>query len=347
MLATSIARASIRVVRFGEGEDGMGILSKALSIVAFVAAIAPTAHAADADKTWPVRTVRFIVPFPAGMAPDVAARLFADGLSKRWGQPVVIENRPGVDGSLGHGAFASANDDHTLLYGIAAALTINPLVQDKVPYDPVRDFVPISATADGIIVVAVNSGVPARSLSDLERLARAEPGKLLWGSGPSLPRFAFLAFLKTRGLDMPYVAYRDAATPPVDLGEGRVQMLVTMPTNAAVQAGKARIIAVVTQRRASTLPDVPTVVEAGYPEMSIDTLQGLFGWRGMPTALRDRISADVQAVAKDPGVRARLEATGQGVLGTTAAEFEAAIERQRVRVGEIARLVNLKAPTAK
>jgi tripartite-type tricarboxylate transporter receptor subunit TctC len=120
-----------------------------------------------------------------------------------------------------------------------------------------------------------------------------------------------------------------------------------MPTNAAVQAGKARIIAVVTQRRASTLPDVPTVVEAGYPEMSIDTLQGLFGWRGMPTALRDRISADVQAVAKDPGVRARLEATGQGVLGTTAAEFEAAIERQRVRVGEIARLVNLKAPTAK
>jgi tripartite-type tricarboxylate transporter receptor subunit TctC len=254
-----------------------------------------------------------------------------------------------VDGTLGHGAFASANDDHTLLYGIAAALTINPLVLNKVPYDPARDFVPISATADGIIVVAVNSGVPARSMADLARLARAEPGKLLWGAAPGLPRFAFAAFLKKQGLGMPHVPYRDVATPPADLGEGRVQVLVSalLPINALVQLGKARIIAVATMRRASTLPDIPTVVEAGYPEMSIDTLQGLFGWRGMPTALRDRISADVQAVAKDPGVRARLEATGQGVLGTTAAEFEAAIERQRVRVGEIARLVNLKAPTAK
>jgi tripartite-type tricarboxylate transporter receptor subunit TctC len=327
----------------------MGIFGKSLSVVAFMAAIAPSVCAADADKTWPVRTVRFIVPFPAGASPDLAARLFADGLSKRWGQPVVIENRPGVDGSLGTGAFASANDDHTLLYGIAGALTINPLVQAKVPYDPVRDFVPISATADGIIVVAVNRGVPARSLSDLEKLARAEPGKLLWGAAPGLPRFAFAAFLKKQGLDMPHVPYRDVATPPADLGEGRVQVLVTVlpPINALVQLGKARIIAVATMWRASTLPDIPTVVEAGYPEMSIDTLQGLFGWRDMPTALRDRISADVQAVAKDPVVRARLEATGQGALGTTALEFEAAIERQRKRVGEIARLVNLKAPTAK
>jgi tripartite-type tricarboxylate transporter receptor subunit TctC len=327
----------------------MGILSKTLSFVAFMAAIAPAVCAADADKTWPVRTVRFIVPFAAGGAPDAAARLFADGLSKRWGQPVVIENRPGADGSLGTGAFASAKDDHTLLYGAAAFLTITPLVLDKVPYDPVRDFVPISATADAVIVVTVNSGVPARSLSDLEKLARAEPGKLLWGSGPSLPRYAFAAFMKRRGLDMPHVPYRDVATPVADLGEGRVQVLVwaLLPAKALVQAGKARIVAVATMRRASTVPDVPTAVEAGYPEMSFDTLQGLFGWRGMPTALRDRISADVQAVAKDPVVRARLEATGQGVLGSPPAEFEAAIERQRVRVGEIARLVNLKAPAAK
>jgi tripartite-type tricarboxylate transporter receptor subunit TctC len=135
----------------------------------------------------------------------------------------------------------------------------------------------------------------------------------------------------------------------VDLGEGRVQVLVSalLPIDALVQLGKARIVAVATARRASTFPDVPTAVEAGYPEMSIDTLQGLFGWRGMPTALRDRISADVQAVAKDPVIRARIEATGQSALGTTAAEFEAAMERQRVRVGEIGLLVNLKAPTAK
>jgi len=327
----------------------MGTLSKTLSFVAFMAAISPAVYAADADKAWPVRTVRVIVPFPAGAAPDTAARLFADGLSKRWGQAVVIENRPGVDASLGTGAFASAKDDHTLLFGIAAALTVNPLVQEKVPYDPARDFVPISAVTNTIFVVAVHSSVPARSLADLARLAKAEPGKLLWGSGPSLPRFIFAAFLKRQGLDMTYVPYRDAATPPIDLGEGRVQVLVTgiVASNAPVQSGKARIIAVANTRRAATLPDVPTAVEAGYPEMSMDGLAGFFGWRDMPTALRDRISADVQALAQDPVVRARLEATGQLVLGTTPAEFAAAIERQRVRVSEIARLIDLKAPTSK
>jgi tripartite-type tricarboxylate transporter receptor subunit TctC len=334
---------------FGKEAGCMGILGRKLSFVVFMAAMVPTVCAAEAEKTWPMRTVRVMVPFPAGGTPDAAARLFADGLAKRWGQAVVIENRPGVDASLGTGAFASANDDHTLLYGIAAALTINPLVQQKVPYDPARDFVPISAVANAILVVAVNNSVPAHSLADLARLAKAEPGKLLWGSGPSLPRFVFAAFLKRQGLDMPYVPYRDVATQQVDLGEGRVQVLVSglQATNAAVQSGKARIIAIANTRRAPTLPNVPTAVEAGYPEMSMDGLSGFFGWRDMPAALRDKISADVQALAQDPEIRARLEATGQLVLGTTAQEFAAAIERQRVRVGEIARLIDLKAPNSK
>jgi tripartite-type tricarboxylate transporter receptor subunit TctC len=252
--------------------------------------------------------------------------------------------------------FASLDEQTRLLLGDKVlqiqqdlALTVNPLVQEKVPYDPARDFVPISAVSNTVLVVAVHSSVPARSLADLADIAKAEPGKLLWGSGPSLPRFIFAAFLKRQGLDMPYVPYRDVATPSVDLGEGRVQVLVTslQATTAPVQSGKARIIAVANTRRAATLPDVPTAVEAGYPEMSMDGLAGFFGWRGMPAALRDRISADVQAIAQDPGVRARLEVTGQLVLGTTPAEFAAAIERQRVRVGEIARLIDLKAPGSK
>jgi tripartite-type tricarboxylate transporter receptor subunit TctC len=314
-----------------------------------MAAISPAIYADDAVKAWPVRPVRVIVPFPAGSVIDTAARLVGDGLSKQWGQAVVIENRPGADAIIGTGAFASSRDDHTLLYGIAAALTVNPLVHEKLPYDPARDFVPISAVANTIIVVAVHNDVPAGSLADLARLAKAEPGKLLWGSGPSLPRYIFAAFLKRQGLDMPYVPYRDAATPPLDLGEGRIQVLVTslQATNAPVHSGKARIIAVANTSRAPTLPNVPTAAEAGYPEMSMDGLSGFFGWRDMPITLRDKISADVQALAQDPGVRARLEATGQLVLGTSPAEFVAAIERQRVRVGEIARLIDLKAASSK
>jgi tripartite-type tricarboxylate transporter receptor subunit TctC len=322
----------------------MGI--KMLSFVVFMAAITPVVHAGEA---WPTRPVRIMVPSAAGGAIDVAARVYVDGLSKRWHQPVVIENRPGAETNVGTAAFVNAHDDHTLLYGIGSTLTVNPLVYAHMPFDPARDLVPISATATVVIVVAVHNGVSARSLSDLARLARGDPGKLLWGASAGLPRHAFAAFLKRQGLDMLYVPYRDAATPQADLGEGRVHVLVTslQGANAPVQSAKAHIIAVTNADRAPMLPDVPTAAEAGYPELTVDTVSGLFGWRDMPGTLRDNISADVQAVAQDPEVRVRLEATGQLVLGSTPPEFAAAIERQRARVVEIARLIDLKAANSK
>ena len=327
----------------------MTISSKTLSFVAVMAAMTPAAFAGDADKAWPTRPVRIIVPIAAGGAIDAAARIYADGLSKRWGHPVLIENRPGAETNIGTAAFVSARDDHTLLYGISSTITVNPLVYANMPFDPAQDLVPISATASTILGVAVHNSTPASSLSDLARLARAEPGKLLWGAAPGLPRHAFAAYLKRHGLDMLYVPYKDNVTPAVDLGEGRIHVLVTslQVTNAPVQSGKARIIAVINPKRAPTLPEVPTADEAGYSELTVDPVSGLFGWRDMPTALRDKISADVQAVAQDPAVRARIEGTGQLVLGGTPKEFTAAIERLRVRVGEIARLIDLKAASGK
>jgi tripartite-type tricarboxylate transporter receptor subunit TctC len=311
--------------------------------VALVAATTPSLSL-NASEAWPTRPVRVIVPLPAGSAVDAAARLVGDVLSKRWGQPVVVENRPGADGSIGTGAFASTRDDHTLMYGIASALTVNPLVQDKLPYDPTRDLVPISAVTNASFVVAVHNGVPARSLVDLARLARAEPGKLFWSSGPGLTRYVFSAFLKRGGLEMLYVSYKDVASQSIDLGEGRIQVLITalQVTNTPVHSGKAHIIAVTNSRRAPMLPDVPTAAEAGHLEMTMDGLSGFFGWRGMPVDLRDKISADVQAAVRDSEVRARIEASGQSLLGGTPVEFEAAIEAQRARVHEIAQLIDLR-----
>jgi tripartite-type tricarboxylate transporter receptor subunit TctC len=333
---------------FGKVEDGMVILSKALSMVAFMAAIAPAVCAAEADKAWPNRAVRIIVPIAPGGATDTAARLYADGLSRRWGQPVVIENRPGADTHLATAEFIRPRDDHTLLWGLPGTFTINPLVLGTAPFDP-EDLVPVSATASTVLLVAVHTGVPARSLGELGRLAQAGPGKLVWGAAPGFPRYGFTAFLKGRSLDMPFVPYRDIATPAADLGEGRLHVLVSsvLATNAPVQSGKARIIAVLDGQRAPMLPDVPTAAEAGYPEMTVDVVAGFFGWRDMPAALRDRISGDVQAIAKDPTVRSRLEATGQIALASTPAEFAATIERQRVRILEIVRLIDLKAPAGK
>jgi tripartite-type tricarboxylate transporter receptor subunit TctC len=316
----------------------------ALLSIILASAFGTAASATDGNATWPVRRVRVIVPVGVGSAPDAAARLVADRVGQRWGQPVIIENRPGADASVGTGAFANANDDHTLLYGFASALTVNPLIQEKVPFDPARDFVPISAVTNTIIAVAVHRDLPAYSLADLARIAEAMPGKILWGSGPSLPRFLFAAFLKQRNLEMLYVPYRDAAAPPIDLAQGRVQLLITslQATVAPVESGMARVIAIANTHRAATLPDVQTASEAGYPEMSIDGLIGFFGWRGMPIKLRDSISADIAEVLKDPEIRARIEASGQIVLGGTSEEFAAAIEQQRARIAEIAALIDFK-----
>lgn len=310
-----------------------------------ILAVAPDqAVAVGPSGSWPSRAVKIIVPFPAGAANDAAARLYADGLSRRWAVPVVVENKPGADAIIGGGAFASAGDDHTLLYGTASMVTVNPLLQSTLPYDPVLDMVPIAPGASAILVIAVASSVPARSLKDLMGLARSEPGRLSWGAGPSLPYFAFAAGSKRHGLNVVYIPYRDAATPQADLSEGRLQVWSNALQALAgpVAAGKARILAVTSSQREAVLPDIPTVAEAGFPEMEIDGLSGLFGWRNMPTQLRDRISTDMQAVANGSSLRARLEASSQRVVTGTPEDFAAAIERQRRQVQQIMRLVDLK-----
>jgi tripartite-type tricarboxylate transporter receptor subunit TctC len=317
------------------------VISLTIALAGVSAGLTSTCLGNDA---WPSRAVKIIVPFAAGSANDVSARFYADGLTTRWGKPVVIENRPGADAIVGGGAFANARDDHTLLYGTASMVTVSPLLQDVLPYDPSRDMMPISSTASSILVIAVHDRLPVRSLQELAQLARSKPGELSWSSGPSLPHFVMAAMLARHALRQVYIPYRDATTQQADFGEGRVQILshALLAVRATVAAGKARILAVTSPQREPGLPDVPTVAEAGFPEMEIEGLAGLFGWRDMPTALRDRISADVRAVAADPSVRSRIEASGSHVLGSTPGEFAAAIERQRTRIEHIGRIVDLR-----
>ncbi|WP_456768628.1 Bug family tripartite tricarboxylate transporter substrate binding protein [Bradyrhizobium sp. USDA 3650] len=221
-----------------------------------------------------MRNVKIIVPFAAGSANDASARFYADGLTRRWGKPVIVENRPGADAVVGGGAFANARDDHTLLYGTASMVTVSPLLQDSLPYDPSRDMVPIASTASSILVIAVHDGLPVRSLQELAELARAKPGELSWSSGPSLPHFVFEAMLARHGLKQIYIPYRDASAQQADFGEGRVHILshALLSVRAPVLAGKARILAVTSPERQSSLPDVPTVAESGFPEMEIEGL---------------------------------------------------------------------------
>src|SRR5258708_25648504 len=305
----------------------MTTLRRMPCFITILACTALLAIPADARAAWPDRPIKLIVTFPPGSANDAAARIFADALSKRWGKPVVVEDKPGAEGTLGVGSFVSSQDDHTLLYTVAGSVTVAPLLIDRLSYDVERDLQPIAATTAIVLTLAVSNDLRVRSIAELIDVLRSNPGKYAWTSGPTLPRYVFAAFLKRNGLQMNFVSYRDASQPQADLGEGRIQALVTSLTasSSQVQTGKARCLAVVNPTRAALLPDLPTARELGHPELEIDGTSGIFGGKAISDALRNRIAADIAAICRDAEVRRKLEAAGHNVLSGTTEELKAGI----------------------
>ena len=299
--------------------------------------LAPAARA----QAWPQRTVRIIVPLPPGAGTDIAARLFAERLSARWGQPVVVENRQGADGIPAVAGFVSAHDNHTLLFSFGGVITINPLVHEKLPYDPEHDLVPISAVTNNFLAIATSGSLKVESMAQLEESIRAQPGKLNWAATPGLPLYAFDALLKGSNLEMAQVAYRDFTPALQDLRQGRIQVAVTsiVPLLAQAQSGSGRILAVLNRQRFPSAPDVPTIAEAGHPELTLDAVVGVFGWKDIPTGLKERIAADIRAVGADPEIGARLLAGGSTVTTSTPAAYAAIIEEQRVKVAGFAAVI--------
>src|SRR5262245_52792837 len=189
------------------------LLGAAAAALATVFLLAPVGAPAQTPSTsppsgqlWPQRPVRFILPLGPGSATDIAARLFADRLAQRWGQPVVVENRPGGDSFVAIGAFLSANDDHTLLFAGLRTVTAHPYLHDKLPYDP-REIVPVAGASNIVVAIAVPSASPPRSLADLVALARPQPGKLNAAAVPGITDFMFSGFLKNAGVNMARVPY--------------------------------------------------------------------------------------------------------------------------------------------
>jgi tripartite-type tricarboxylate transporter receptor subunit TctC len=313
-----------------------------VAVLCASAAVFAFPNAARAE--WPERPIKLIVTFPPGSANDAAARIFADALGKKWGKPVVVEDKPGAEGTIGVGAFVTGQDDHTLLYTVAGSVTVAPLLIDKLPYDVERDLQPIAATTAIVLTLAVSNDLPIRSIPELIDVLRSNPGKYAWTSGPTLPRYVFAAFLKRNDLQMNFVSYRDASQPQADLGEGRIKALVTSLTasSSPVQTGKARFLAVINPTRAAVLPDLPTARELGHPELEIDGMSGIFGGKAISDALRNRIATDIAAICQDPEVRGKLQAGGHNVLSGTTEELKAGIARQRVWVGEITGIIDIR-----
>src|SRR5262245_39141729 len=229
----------------------MGTLSKKLSLVILMAAMNPAMCPAEAGEAWPQRTVKVIIPLPAGTSVDTSARLFAEQLAARWGQPVIIENMPGADGIVAVNEFVRRADNHTLIYSFAGLITINPVLHKKLSYDPARDLVPIATTSYNSLAIAVTSKLPAASLRELVAHARSHPAKLNWAAPPGLPYFAFASLQKDAGIGMVYVPYRDFNTAVVDLGEGRIDAASISLTTLLpqLQAAKVRVLAVLNRVR--------------------------------------------------------------------------------------------------
>jgi tripartite-type tricarboxylate transporter receptor subunit TctC len=311
------------------------------ALLAGILALAPASA-----QNYPQRAVRFILPFGPASGVDITARLLADHLAARWGKPVVVENRPGGDGLVAISAFTSANDDHTLLFMPASTFTAHPYTRDNLPYDSERDLLPIVNVTVIVIALSAPESLQVGSLADFVALARAKPGTLNVATAAGNSDFIMAGFLKMMNLQVAKVPYRDIMQAPNDLAEGRIQLLMSSYASMRplIQAGKLKVLAVTSRKRVGIAADIPTVAEAGFPFLGLDSLIGIFGPRGMSDAVRESIAADVKAiVADDPTIATRLGATGQVVDIRGPAEFAAGIKEMRNQLASIAKTLGVKA----
>lgn len=314
-------------------------------IVAALAGAAPvfSAMPSSAEGQWPQRPVRLIIPFGPGAGADIGARLIQERLSQRWGKPVVIENRPGGDSMIAIQAMLSAGDDHTFLWGPAGNFTVHPYLYQKLAYNP-DDIIPIARFSSTVLSVAVPADLKVANLADFVKRALAEPGKINSAAVPGITEFAFDYFVKTAGLTVTRVPYRDIVQAVNDLAENRLQVYsssyaIQRPQR---QAGRIVVIAQMGAKRAPSLPELPTAAEQGYPSLEMEGLVGLFGSPAVPAELREKIGADIVAASDDKEIEEKLNATAQTPARGGAKEFTADIARQRAQIANIAKALGVQ-----
>ncbi|KQY99851.1 hypothetical protein ASD45_02845 [Pseudolabrys sp. Root1462] len=315
-------------------------LAVALLVVGAAALSVLQSQAAD----WPSRTVRFIIPLGPGSGADITARILADKLQTKWGQSVVVENRPGGDAMIAMNAVIAANDDHVLLFAPASTFTAHPLLHDKLPYQ--RDaLVPVARVTNTLIALGVPADLGVSSIKELVAKIKAEPGKLNYASVTGANDLLFAAFLKTEKLEMTKVPYKDPVSAINDVAEGRIQAFVGAYAimRPRVQQGKVKVIALTNVDHAKSLDDIPTAAEAGYKSLELDGLVGVLGPKSVAPDVRKKIASDIRGILDDPAINAKLVATGQVVNPGSPDEFAAALKDQTDKVADIGKILGIKA----
>jgi tripartite-type tricarboxylate transporter receptor subunit TctC len=299
--------------------------------IAILFALAIGAAPLSALAQYPNKPIRMVLQFPAGGIADAVARIVAQSLSQTLGQPVIVDNRPGADGAIaGEAVMKAAPDGYTLLFATNSTLSAVPTLRKNPPYHPVTDFTPISMVGRFTFFVFTHPGVPAKTLAELVTYARANPGKLNYGTGNTTSILATAQFKSIAGIDMVQVPYKGDAPAAMDLLGGRVDLVFgsTVPGLALAKEGKLRALATLLTRRSSHLPDVPTMAEAGFPEYSVTSWAAIFGPAKLPRPVVERLTREINAILQRPEIKEQLERQAFEVEGSTPEELGVFVKEQ-------------------
>jgi tripartite-type tricarboxylate transporter receptor subunit TctC len=296
-------------------------------------------------QTYPAKPIRIVVGFPPGGGNDIIARLVGAKMQENWGQPVVIDNKPGANSIIAAEFVAkSAADGYTLLVNATGGMSVNPVLYTKLPYDSLRDFVPISMVGSFPLVLVVHPAVPANSVQELVAYTKANPGKLNYSSGSTAFQVASEMFKQMTGSDIKHIPYKGSAASITAVIAGDVHMTIvdTPPLVPQISAGRVRALAVTSAKRSGSMPDIPAMTET-VPGYEMVLWIGVFAPAGTPREIAEKLNAEVVRVVKLPDIREKLEAMGVEPLGNTSEQMAEWIRREIARFGPVVKAANIQA----
>jgi tripartite-type tricarboxylate transporter receptor subunit TctC len=313
----------------------------------FLASVFNTvAGVASAQDTWPSRPVHIVVPYTPGTGADILARVLGPKLAERWKAALVTDNKPGATGNIGADAVAKAPADGYTLLLTATSFTTNPALKPA-PFDPVKDFAPIALVATGALGVYINPQVPAKNMREFVALVKSQPGKLYYSSpGNGGPQHLAMELLKLEtGMDMVHVPYKGAAGAITDLVGGQVQAMISALQTVAphVKSGRLRMLAVMSAHRADAFPDVPTLKEAGMPDLEVETWYAMFAPAGTAAAIVSRVNRDVNELLKEADVRDVLAKQGLDAAGGKPEALGERVKRELANWTRVVKAAHIKA----
>ena len=323
------------------------MITRRLALTSLAPCFAVTLYPAAGAAAYPEKAIRIVVPYPPGGGADITARPIAQMLSERWGQPVVIENHGGASGMIGADIVAKAPPDgYTIMVSASAEVALNVALFPKMPYDPVRDFAPITLATVTPLALVVHPSVPVKSVKEYIASAEAKPGTLTFGSaGTASPHHFAGEWLKMlTKIDIVHVPYKGMAPAIIDLLGGQIPsgFVTLLPALQHVKAGKLRALAVTTPQRALLLPDVPTLAET-LPGFDISQWNAVWAPAGTPKDVLDKLSTEIRRIVQSPDYKARMLEQGSEAIGNSPSELAAFQKAEIDKYRKIAQQANIKA----